>query len=68
LSQQLPVLLRPGGRAYFEIGYQQGEMLIKLFSRRPWVGARYDLDWAGHDRFFVVEIESVSALSCSRYV
>lgn len=57
LAKELPALLEPHGIAWFEIGKGQGEALKQLFSGVPWVLSRVEKDWAGHDRFFFLEIE-----------
>ncbi len=57
LALQLPEHLNSGGKAFFEIGATQGEKVKTLFSKdcfkRKWV----EKDWAGHDRFFFLEME-----------
>lgn len=49
--------LKPGGRVWFEIGYDQGATVFELFSKPPWKNLKIRKDWAGHDRFFSLEIE-----------
>lgn len=50
--------LQSGGKIFLEIGKDQGKEVKKLFSAFPKT-ERTDLlcDWAGHDRFFFLEIE-----------
>ena len=57
LSQELPLFLKPKAKVFFEIGYDQGEALKKLFASSIWVKMRLLKDWAGHDRFFFLETE-----------
>jgi release factor glutamine methyltransferase len=57
LAQDLPIFLLPGGKGWFEIGAGQGEKIQQLFSPPLWKVARVEKDWAGLDRFFLLEIE-----------
>lgn len=57
LAEALPDHLNPGAHVWFEIGYNQGPALLKLFSQSPWKRAFVEQDWAGHDRFFFLERE-----------
>lgn len=57
LAEELPVHLHPGAHVWFEIGYQQGEAIQKLFQRPFWTRSHIENDWAGHNRFFFLEIE-----------
>jgi release factor glutamine methyltransferase len=57
LSLELPLYLNPGAKVYFEIGFDQGDSLIKIFSSSVWVKKNVVKDLAGHDRFFFLEIE-----------
>lgn len=52
LAKELPPLLNPGAKIYFEMGYLQGATLLKLFSHAIWEKQVVEKDWAGHDRFF----------------
>lgn len=56
-SEQLPEVLYPGGCAWFEIGYQQGELMKALFQEKRWKQTKLENDWAGHSRFFFLENE-----------
>lgn len=56
LEEEIPEILTPGGKAFFEIGYRQGEALRQIFSRKIWKNAAVHKDWAGWDRFFFVEL------------
>lgn len=57
LAQELPEYLYPQGRAWLEIGYQQGEAVQRLFHNFPWKKSWVENDWAGHNRFFFLENE-----------
>lgn len=57
LSRELPPHLEPHGKAWFEIGKGQGNAIKEIFSTPPWKRSRVEQDWAGHDRFFFLEIE-----------
>lgn len=57
LSEQLPSYLMPHGRVWLETGTGQGSAIKKLFNQSIWVNANIEQDWAGHDRFFFLEIE-----------
>ena len=52
LVKELPQFLYPSAKVWFEIGYQQGPAVADLFSSSPWINAKVEADWAGHDRFF----------------
>lgn len=49
--------LHPGGRAWLEIGYRQGNDVKGFFPCPPWRKARLEKDFSGRDRFFFLEIE-----------
>jgi release factor glutamine methyltransferase len=57
LAQELPDYLYPGGQGWLEIGYQQGPAVQRLFRGAPWKKNIVKNDWAGHHRFFFLEIE-----------
>lgn len=57
LKEELPSLLNPQAKVFFEIGTGQGNALLELFSGPRWKGGRVEKDWAGHDRFFFLEFE-----------
>jgi release factor glutamine methyltransferase len=57
LAEKLPAFLKPGGKAWFEIGRNQGEAIKALFSGLPGIQCHVEQDWAGHDRFFFLENE-----------
>lgn len=49
--------LNSQGKVWFEIGYDQGESLKRLFKGAPWKNVKLEKDWSAHDRFFSLEIE-----------
>jgi release factor glutamine methyltransferase len=57
LVQDLPHYLYSGGQGWLEIGYQQGLSVLHLFQCSPWKKGIIENDWAGHNRFFFLEIE-----------
>jgi release factor glutamine methyltransferase len=57
LSAELPVFLNPKAQVFLEIGYQQGSEVKKIFSHSAWRRLELLKDWAGHDRFFLLENE-----------
>jgi release factor glutamine methyltransferase len=57
LAHELPGVLNPRGRVFLEIGSTQGEKVCQIFSSACWVKKELIKDWAGHNRFFFLEIE-----------
>lgn len=57
LGKELSKYLYAHGKAWFEIGYNQGTSVPGLFMDPCWKSKRVEKDWAGHDRFFFLEIE-----------
>jgi release factor glutamine methyltransferase len=57
LAIELPAFLNPGAQLFLEIGYCQGSAVQKVFNCSPWCHFQLLKDWAGHDRFFFLEIE-----------
>jgi release factor glutamine methyltransferase len=57
LAAVLPGFLNPQGEVFFEIGTGQGERVAALFNASCWKTKYLEKDWAGHDRFFFLEIE-----------
>lgn len=57
LAKELPGHIEAGGLVWMEIGYGQGEPLLKIFEGSPWKKRGYELDWSSRDRFFLLEIE-----------
>ncbi len=47
-------------RVFFEIGATQGPAVSKIFSGPFWTKTFLERDWAGHDRFFFLEKDSLS--------
>lgn len=54
MATDLLAFLKPGGAAYFEIGYQQGGKLVDLFGTLPQVTVTLHQDLSGHDRMIKV--------------
>lgn len=54
IAEQLPFFLNERGRAFLEIGSQQKEEIIKIFSKISY-SMQIENDWAGHPRFFFLE-------------
>jgi release factor glutamine methyltransferase len=52
LSRELPAILAPGAKVFFEMGTGQGEAISKIFSDPLWVDPLVEKDWANHTRFF----------------
>ncbi len=57
LAQELPAYLSPAAKVWFELGTGQGQAIATLFGGSPWKRQCVEADWAGHDRFFFLEIE-----------
>lgn len=55
LEKELPEVLSPGAKLFFEIGEKQGKAILELFSGAYWKQKEIYKDWAGRDRFFFVE-------------
>lgn len=57
LTSEFPAYLHPSAKVWFEIGHNQGAAVTQLFLGPPWKSCHLEKDWAGHDRFFSLEIE-----------
>jgi len=57
LANELPGYLSSGAKVFLEIGAGRGEGVGKLFSSPFWKKKELLYDYAGHDRFFFLEIE-----------
>lgn len=57
MARELPHHLFSHGKVWFEIGYRQGKAVQELFTTPPWYQKKVENDWAGHSRFFLLEIE-----------
>ncbi|VVT42898.1 Release factor glutamine methyltransferase [Chlamydia avium] len=63
IARNLNKILLPGGVAWLEIGYKQGEIVTKIFEKSGISGRLYQ-DFSGWDRIFFLEnhvIDSVSS-------
>lgn len=56
LAKELPKHLNPNARVWLEIGKDQGESVVALFSTFPWKEVKLEQDWSGLDRFIRVII------------
>lgn len=54
LEKEIPKVLEPSGKIWFEIGATQGKAVLDLFSGQNWKNVACLKDWAGHDRFVTV--------------
>lgn len=54
IAEELPRFLMAEGRAWLEIGYDQGGKLKNLFEKGDWKGCLVENDWAGHPRFLSI--------------
>jgi release factor glutamine methyltransferase len=57
LAGELSAFLHPHAKGWLEIGAGQGERIKTFFKNHQWKSYRFEQDWAGHDRFFFLEIE-----------
>lgn len=57
MERDLPKYLKRGAKVFFEIGHNQGERLLKIFSKNFWVKKRIVKDYSKMDRFFFLEFE-----------
>lgn len=57
LAHVLPAHLHSGARVFLEIGANQGDLVKKIFQGGPWKQVSLEKDWAGHDRFFSLEMQ-----------
>lgn len=57
LRRELPGYLNPQALVFLEIGAQQGQAVRALFQEPYWRSVSLGQDWAGHDRFFLLEFE-----------
>lgn len=55
LSTLLPLYLNPSAKLFFEIGYNQGEVVKTIFSAPYWKDLIIEKDWAGHPRYIFFE-------------
>lgn len=61
LMTELPFFLKPLGKVWLEIGFNQGTAVQTLFEQNSrgcrWKICRFEKDWSGNDRFFFLENE-----------
>ena len=56
-AEQLSTYLNTKSKVWLEVGTGQGEALHAIFDQPIWKKKEIKADWAGHDRFFFLEIE-----------
>ena len=57
IAKEINKYLIPGGKAYFEIGYDQGEAVKELFNSQRFDKVHFEKDFSSNDRFFFLELE-----------
>lgn len=57
IADEIKTYLFPHGKVWLEIGASQGSEIKKMFNAPVWIQRIVEQDWAGHDRFFFLEIE-----------
>jgi len=57
ISKKILDYVRPKATVFMEIGYNQGEEVMRIFKKIPCRSIEVRKDWAGLDRFFFLEIE-----------
>jgi release factor glutamine methyltransferase len=57
LAKELKNHLSVGAKVWLELGSTQGEAIKTIFESGNWKKSTVEKDWAGHDRFFFLEIE-----------
>lgn len=55
LAQELKGKLNPQGNVWLEIGSKQADAVITIFKDAGWDHCVVERDWAGNDRFFILE-------------
>lgn len=69
LAEELPPILNPNAKIFFEIGAGQGQEVERIFSKGPWEDLCILQDWSGHDRFFILKVkENSSIMGTTHYV
>lgn len=57
LAKELPAVMLPYGRVWFEMGHTQGAAILDLFSTPIWTKQQIHRDWSQKTRFFSLEKE-----------
>lgn len=57
LAEGVKTVCKPRARLWLEMGTGQGKIIQQLFEKETGRSGQVKLDWAGHDRFFFLEIE-----------
>jgi release factor glutamine methyltransferase len=69
LAAELPLLLAPNAKLFFEIGAGQGKAIKEIFSDDIYHDPVLVPDWAGHDRFYMLKFkENSSRMGSTCYV
>ncbi len=58
LEKKLPYYLNNNAKIFFEIGFDQGIALSKIFNNQYWSKKRCEKDFSGKDRFFFLEFDA----------
>lgn len=56
-ARDIKEYLREKGRAFFEIGYNQGEKVKQIFNDKGFDKTWFEKDFSSNDRFFFLELE-----------
>lgn len=57
LAREAKGFLNRGAKVWLELGTTQGSDVKEIFESQGWINPKVEKDWAGHDRFFFLEIE-----------
>lgn len=57
LEKELPSILKPGAKLFFEVGYRQGPSMFDIFQAPHWTHVCVNKDYSQHDRFFSLQFE-----------
>ncbi len=57
ISKEIKKYLKELARAWFEIGYNQGNEVEKIFKSQGFDKVHFEKDYSGNDRFFFLELE-----------
>lgn len=56
-AKEIRNYLKPKGKAFFEIGYNQGEKVKEIFKKEGFDKVYFEKDFSSNDRFFFLELE-----------
>lgn len=57
IAKELKKYLNDSAKAWFEIGYNQGNEVEKIFKSQGFDKVHFEKDYSGNDRFFFLELE-----------